>query len=180
MSRHQGFTLIEVVLSLTIGSTIALLGVSMVHKALELRETATDRIRLTHSLDRFGAQFRRDVRSSVEARIVADNELVLSLLDDHEISYRIDDQDLIRIQLHEGQLGNERVVLSSDRAMRHRWCKFDVSDTVAHLQVFSSQREPETLHRLDRVFTASISRWTSESSVKDSFEAEVSEEGIEP
>lgn len=62
--RRSGYTLIELILSIGIGSTFLLGAITLMHRALTISETASSEQRLTQHLRVVADQFRRDARSA--------------------------------------------------------------------------------------------------------------------
>lgn len=72
-----GFTLIEMLVAITLGSSTMLTAVALVHQAFEHQSAVRQRVQQTNSFNRFVERFRRDVHAASEARATADGiELV--------------------------------------------------------------------------------------------------------
>jgi prepilin-type N-terminal cleavage/methylation domain-containing protein len=82
--NRRAFTLIEVVTTLTLGSLMAMLAISLVHRTFQIHQRSQARVECCLRWDALGSQFRRDVWSST--RVAMADERTLILLQDTAFS----------------------------------------------------------------------------------------------
>jgi prepilin-type N-terminal cleavage/methylation domain-containing protein len=105
---RQAFTLIELLTTLTVGSTLMILAVSMLHKTLQLSEVSRERAQRIQSSSLFADQFRRDVHAAISAECPNNLHLVLESPDHSIIEYTIGTNTIEReVRRGTGQLERE-------------------------------------------------------------------------
>ena len=160
MKRCLGFTLIEVIVALTIGSTIALLGVTMVHKSMEFQEVASRRMELTQVVDRIGVDFRRTVRTCHEVRLEGPNQIVIVCNSDTEIRYRFEQDGYLYREHTGGRNAIQKVSLASKEGMLPRRCDFEVEGDFVRLQIVIVPGQDTAATQIERSFVAEAGRWS--------------------
>ncbi|MFN3194138.1 MAG: prepilin-type N-terminal cleavage/methylation domain-containing protein [Aureliella sp.] len=94
--RTQAFTLIEVVSTMTIGSLLALLAVSVLHQTFSLSKGAKEAIELSSRLDQALLEFRRDAWLAYQAELDG-SRLVFSQPDSKTVTYSIANSSFQRV-----------------------------------------------------------------------------------
>lgn len=158
MHPRKGFTLVELLTTMTMGSSIMFLAIGLVHQSMTMSKLAKVRWEHDQSLARLAQQFRNDVHTAVEVTSISSESLSLKLPDNTTVTYKFEAETL-------------------------RWEKTSPSTEAAHdtflfspgcLGVFSHQADPKliVLHverRLDSTeflppvdlrIVAAIGRWT--------------------
>ncbi|QEG34666.1 prepilin-type N-terminal cleavage/methylation domain-containing protein [Bythopirellula goksoeyrii] len=98
MRHHNGFTLIEVMVSISVSSVLMVLSLGMVHRVMNLESSSRDQARVSRSMTRLGHDFRSDVQRS--SAVETDHEAVLELTfaDGAVVTYRVLDEHVLREQ----------------------------------------------------------------------------------
>ena len=96
MTRRNGSTLVELVLSMSAGSAIMLLAISLVHQTMTLTEKSRHRSDNNRTLDQLAHHFRRDVHLAAEINVDANDTLSIKSTDGSQVDlasdyYRIGD-----------------------------------------------------------------------------------------
>ena len=162
--QRTGSTLVELMLSMTAGSTIMLLAISLVHQTMTLTEKSNFRSDHQRKLDLVGERFRRDVHlaESVSQTIgvsVDDTALTLVLTDHSEVSYSAIGNTIVR-QSKNSPNGNEfdRFVLDPSSAAR---VQVTTSPDRAVLTVLSQTGINERPTKLELVVRTIVGKWKS-------------------
>lgn len=96
MRRRSGFTLVEVMASISVSSVLLVLSMGMVHRVLNLESSSRDEIRVSRSITRLSHDFRHDVQRAVAVEVVQEAELMLTLADGSSVSYHVTEEYLLR------------------------------------------------------------------------------------
>lgn len=94
--RRHGFTLIEMLVVISFGSSIMLTAVALVHTAFKLQSQTQTRLEYASTLDRYVEQFRRDVNLADRVELLSDKSLKLFLADDQQLEYKSDENQITR------------------------------------------------------------------------------------
>jgi prepilin-type N-terminal cleavage/methylation domain-containing protein len=87
MSIRSGFTLTELMVTMSVGSVLMVLAVGLVHQSMQLTAT-TRRVADEHqAISRLASQFRDDVRRADQVRIESDKVVRISIPERGEITY---------------------------------------------------------------------------------------------
>ncbi len=98
MRRRSGFTLVEVMASISVSSVLLVMSMGMVHRVLNLESSSRDEIRVSRSLTRLSHDFRHDVQRAVAFDLDQEAALVLTFADDTFATYNIAERYLLREQ----------------------------------------------------------------------------------
>ena len=113
MTRRNGSTLVELVLSMSAGSAIMLLAISLVHQTMTLTEKSRHRSDNNRTLDQLAHHFRRDVHLAAEIDVVANDTLSIKSTDGSQVTYKTQNQIVVRERKYASQeKENERFVLA--------------------------------------------------------------------
>jgi len=162
MRQRKGSTLVELVLSMTAGSTVMLLAISLVHQTMMVTEKSKHRTDHNRTLDQLAESFRRDVHlAETVFSAIADsadsNTLTMRLTDNSEIAYSVYGSTVERKRKN-GPEGNEfeRFVLDPSSLAR-----FWVLQTPgrAVLQVLSPTGIGERPTKPELIVETIVGRW---------------------
>ncbi len=105
---RKGFSLIELLLAMSVGSTVMLLSVGLLHRTMAQVSRATDRAEHQAALNRLVESFRRDVHNAVEVELRSPQELRLQLSSGAEVTYQYESHVVRRSQrVNEEQAGRD-------------------------------------------------------------------------
>ncbi len=98
MKTRSGFTLVEVMAAISVGSILLVLSMGVVHRVLNVESHSRDQARIQRSLSRLSHDFRRDVQraSSIEQNL--ESLVKLRFSDKSTITYRLIEGNLHRTQ----------------------------------------------------------------------------------
>lgn len=193
LPARNGFSLLELVIALTIGSVLVLLAVGLINKAFELRSAAIFRVELSSKLDQVSRQFRKAARLS-EAAVVSEDtsELLFEMADGATQVFKYDGTTL-RVSVGTTDSDSRQVLLEAmlnSGQTRNRFCKFSVEAQTATFSVETRAAKPGGKKRtqvdsayagdadeladktslpvkVERVVSSRIGRWRSEVSGTD-------------
>lgn len=94
--QRSGFTLIEMVVTFTVGSVIMLAAVTMVHRAMEIRKRTLGQMEQTRQLERVITQWRQDIHRAEAIRLADSDNCELQYLDS-QVRYEISGSSLSRL-----------------------------------------------------------------------------------
>ena len=86
---RRGYTLIELSISMTVGSTLLILSAGLIHQAMRYHSVTRDRAHEHQMLDRLGGDLRHDVHRAIAARLTAADEVQLKYDGNRFIHYKI-------------------------------------------------------------------------------------------
>jgi hypothetical protein len=126
MSTRRAATLVEMVMTMSAGTSLILLAIGLMHQTLTLSRQASGRADAQRSLARLAMLFRDDVHRARAVAVENDDQLNLELADEGRVLYRFVDHRLTReYQRASGKVEHERFA-------------FDAG----HSATFQSLREP--------------------------------------
>ena len=163
MKRRNGSTLIELVLSMSAGSAVMLLAISLVHQTMILTERSRHRSDSSRTLDQLAQNFRRDVHLATDLKIDAEGTLNLIGADDSQITYVVQNNSVVRLRKHNSdENGQERYQLAEDAS-----AIFQVipKPDRATLTVRGETGLQETMLRVDLHVEAVLGRWQAISGI---------------
>ncbi len=99
MKKMQpAFTLVELLTTLTVGSTLMVLAVNLVHQTMLLSQTARDKVQRLQTTNLFVDQWRREIHAAQSVEVNSDQEVTINLQDDLPVIYKIVEHQLIRLR----------------------------------------------------------------------------------
>lgn len=96
MKQRNGSTLIELVLSMSAGSAVMLLAISLVHQTMMLTEWSRHRSDNNRTLDQLAQNFRRDVHLATELKVDGKGTLTVISANGSQISYVVQNHSVVR------------------------------------------------------------------------------------
>ena len=100
MKQRNGSTLIELVLSMSAGSAVMLLAISLVHQTMMLTERSRHLSDNSRTLDQLAQNFRRDVHLATELKVDAKGMLSVRSADGSQITYVVQNHSVVRQRKH--------------------------------------------------------------------------------
>ncbi len=85
--KRPAFTLIELVLTMTVGSSLMVLSIGLLQQSMRLATLARHRAETHRALDRLASEFRHDLHRAVQCSIEQPNRIDLVMGDSTEVSY---------------------------------------------------------------------------------------------
>ena len=120
--RRHGSTLVELVLSMSAGSAVMLLAISLVHQTMTLTETSRHRSDNNRTLDTLAQRFRRDVHLAAELNVISNDTITIKNSDGSQVTYQARNQTVVREKKHESfENENERFVLADASSANFQW-----------------------------------------------------------
>ncbi|MCA9160249.1 MAG: hypothetical protein KDA72_18080 [Planctomycetales bacterium] len=95
-ARKQAFTLIEMLVALSFGSSIMLTAVALVHTAFQLQSHSQMRLERTSILDRYVEQFRRDASLADRFELATEKTLKLFFAGEQRVEYQTHENHITR------------------------------------------------------------------------------------
>lgn len=126
MIRRKAFTLVELCVTMSVGSAMMILAIGMLHQSMSLATVARQRGDYQRALDRLASEFRRDVHRAVQCTVDTQQSAALTMSDDTVVTYRSEGNRVIRQQ----PLGDGR--------SRRETFEFDDASTA----IFESLQQP--------------------------------------
>lgn len=115
MKHRLGYTLVELLMTLTVGSTLLVLAIGMVHKSMLISESTQRRCEQLLATDRFVEQFRNDLHYGKQVDCDSASELSVVCGDNSKIAYRAEANRITREQsLDTNQIRREELVLDDN------------------------------------------------------------------
>lgn len=99
MTPRRGFTLVELCVSITLGTVVLGLAMGLVHRAMRLESIFHERADVNRNIRRLTHDFRHDVHSASSLQLVEDGaqfELSLSLPEDRSVRYTLEGESVRR------------------------------------------------------------------------------------
>ena len=121
MKQRKGTTLVELVLSMSAGSAVMLLAISLVHQTMILTEKSRHRADNHRTLDQLAQNFRRDVHIAAEVDATSDETLLIKNWDGSTVSYTSQNHSVVRQRKHAASINmNERFILGDESTVSFR------------------------------------------------------------
>ncbi len=159
MMRRNGSTLVELTLSISAGSAVMLLAISLVHQTILVTEKSKHRTDHNRTLDQLAQCFRRDVHLAGEISPTEGSTMKLKCVDGSEIVYSVNDWVVVR-ERKNGPDGNEFERFTLDRFSTVDF-HMDQSQQLASLSVHSETGTKETPSKPELVVESLVGRWKS-------------------
>lgn len=150
--KRTGFSLIEMTVAITMGSTLMLLGVGLIHKTMEARRAAVEMIERENTLSRMAAWFRRDVRTAAELQM-RENGLQIATDRGEVVRYEVREGSLSRINKQDGDEWREAVDLAGLQ------CEFEAIDNPRRISLLISSPIGSAMPRVLVQSIAIQGRW---------------------
>ena len=142
--RRSGYTLIELMVVLSVSSTLLMVAVGWIHQSMTLASAMRDRQHHHQSLMRLSRQLRDDVHRGVSASMASDEQLVITFADGKKLSYTIKENGIWR-----QSIGGDGPVLQDNfeffRPVAARWDVSELPDWISLVVV----REPRVATPID-------------------------------
>lgn len=120
--RRHGSTLVELVLSMSAGSAVMLLAISLVHQTMTLTEKSRHRSENNRTLDQLAQHFRRDVHTAAAINVDANDTLTIRYSDGVQVTYTAQNQAVVRQRKHASlENENERFVFADASSANFQW-----------------------------------------------------------
>jgi type II secretory pathway pseudopilin PulG len=103
MKRRSAYTLVELTVVMSMGSTLLFVAVGLLHQAMTLASASQAQARQHRELDRLARQFRLDVHRAAECSVVPPLQLGLVMPDQSQVRYEVRDNRILRRQSIAGQ-----------------------------------------------------------------------------
>jgi prepilin-type N-terminal cleavage/methylation domain-containing protein len=98
MNQRHGFTLVELLVTMILGSTLMVLAVGLVHQTLSLSSASRQRDDHMRSLNRLARQFRFDVHRATTCTVTTPDRMQLEMPDDSVVTFRAEANRVTRTQ----------------------------------------------------------------------------------
>ncbi len=159
MMRRTGSTLIELLLSMSAGSAVMLLAISLVHQTILVAQTSKHRSDHNRTLDQLAQCFRRDVHLANSISPTEGKTITIQCADATEIVYVVNASIVIR-ERKNGPDGNEfeRYILDPSFSVDLR---LNQNNQLASLLVHSETGAKERPSKPELVVESSVGRWNS-------------------
>jgi len=125
MKRRQGYTLIELVIAMSVASSLLVVAIGVVHRVMSIYSASTQQTRLQNVTSRLARQFRNDSHRA-ESILLKDNTLAMSIptpAGPRPTTYTIEGPVVTRVQ----QGGTHGPHLESYRFDTHATISFNTS-----------------------------------------------------
>lgn len=165
MIRSKAFSLVEVLIVLSIGSTVLAISVGTVHQAMQVAKTAQDHAQRSLHSSRFVEQFRNDVHLGVAVTLHANQSLTIGMDDRSEIVYAIEKSRVTREQkLSDGKTRRDTLTLVEGD---YGTLDFDETSKVASLRILTNHERDQARPRLNRSIEAIPARAASSYTIEE-------------
>ncbi len=94
-NHRFGYTLIEMLLSITVATVLLGINVGWIHQTMKFASATKQRQRQQQSLTRLAWEFREDVRAGKSIAMVGDDQLVITSIDGDQATYTISGTQLL-------------------------------------------------------------------------------------
>ena len=159
MRPRCGSTLIEVILSMSAGSAVMLLAISLVHQTMVATKASRNRSDDQHSLDQLAYAFRCDVHLAKHANQDSDTVMQLIYFDGTTITYTASENSVTRERMQVSEATeHQKFVFSKDSNLAVR---FDSDSIRAALEVRSPTGLIDRPSKLELSVDASLRRWSA-------------------
>ncbi len=118
MNNRRAFTLVEMMVSISVGSVLMALALGIVHRTMRTESTARTHAEVERTAARLSRQFRHDIHQAKSVSL--DNQqsdatlLRLVLPDQQPITYRIEKRGILREQQHRDEQTHREIFTFPD------------------------------------------------------------------
>lgn len=152
----RGYTLIELSISMTVGSTLLILSAGLIHQVMRYHSVTRDRALEHQVLERLGGDLRRDIHLAMDAELKATDVVQLQYEGDHFIHWKIENHSIEKMHVE----GNRKIRMESYTFKRPITGVFDLLESPP--QVSLTIQSPDQIHGTKkgtpRRISASLSR----------------------
>lgn len=120
--RRVGFSLIESMLAVTLGSVVMVMAVGLVHRSMAYHADTQSRIEISHAFNRFTESFRRDVHGATQVQIANNNLTLVNELGE-SIRYFANGRQLNCERILNNVKHSEHVELAPDQTVEFIWSR---------------------------------------------------------
>lgn len=144
--HRVGFSLIETMLAVTLGSVVMLMAVGLVHRGMVYHAETQSRVERSHAFNRITESFRRDVHGATQVEIANDNLTLVNELGE-SIRYFANGNHLNCERTFHNAKHSEQVILAADQTVEFarsespRLCSLELRAT-------ASDKTTRTLRRI--------------------------------
>ena len=124
---RSGFTLIEILVVISVGSSVMLTAIALAHTAFTLQSQAQMRFERSFTLNRFIEGFRSDVHLANRFEVTSEQSLTLFLADDQRVEYRGQADRLTRRQAAAEEDETDVGIAIAEES--------DITDEIAHPEI---------------------------------------------
>jgi len=156
--RRRGFSLLECLIYISVAGALLPFAVHSTYKAIQSKNAAQEHSQGLASLERLARQFRDDAREAMTATAADESkELVLTMPDDRQISYRVSDSAVERtLTGAKGAEAHDSFVLSSVKPAGVE-VRTQPAEALLRFRVVRGQTEQDESDR-PFIITASVGR----------------------
>ncbi|MEM7558127.1 MAG: prepilin-type N-terminal cleavage/methylation domain-containing protein, partial [Planctomycetota bacterium] len=137
--QYCGFSLIESVLAMTVGSLLMLLAIGLIHKSFQLGSSNSARTDMSRGLDRLLLKFQRDARQATSVEVQPEESMVFGLAET-KIEYRFEAAKLQRrVQREANSFSvDQSIELDFGGRVRDRRVSFAFQEPIVSLNVIGT------------------------------------------
>lgn len=155
-TNRNGFTLVELLTTVTVGSTLMVLALNLVHQTMLLSQAARDRCQRMQSTNLFIDQFRQDIHAAKSVVVTPDQELTVEFENVAAVIYRAIDNRITREQ----QPINDRAHRETLNLGDHAHCHFKLLKSPSRVALtIASETDIADSQRVDRHVEAVVGRF---------------------
>lgn len=100
----QGYTLVELSVAMSVGSTLLILSISLIHQVMRYQSVTRNR-EVEHRLfDRLAGEFRRDVHRAKSANLISPNEIIFIYGDKTRTRFQTEEKRILKTRLNDGKI----------------------------------------------------------------------------
>lgn len=157
MKPRSAFTLVELLMSLTMGGSVMLLAIGLVHQSMSMSKLSKVRWEHDQSTARLAQQFRNDVHFASALTSASADLVELKLTDDSTITYKC---EAARVIWEKTSSGSEvaRELFQFDEGSRVTFSKEANPERVA-LQLVRQSERTEFPSRVELRVVSIVGRW---------------------
>lgn len=144
--RRVGFSLIETMLAVTLGSVVMVMAVGLVHRGMVHHADTQSRVEISHAFNRFTESFQRDVHGATQVQI-ANNNLMLVNEGGESIRYFANGSQLNCERTLNNAKHSEQVELAPDQTVEFAWSESPQLCSL-ELRATASDTTTRTLRRI--------------------------------
>ncbi|MDZ4849602.1 MAG: prepilin-type N-terminal cleavage/methylation domain-containing protein [Pirellulaceae bacterium] len=154
MKRRRGFTLVEMIVVLAIGSTVLTLAIGMVDQSMLISSATKSGCQRQLATNRFLEQFRSDIHQGTKVDSDSPDSLTVFSSDDSKIVYRTEHNRILREQFKASQSLRREELFLDDRELAG--FEFQAANSLAVLQISSRTDFVSQTLRVDRRVEAMV------------------------